>query len=116
MERARDPFAAAITVAPQRSAQAKSWPAIAALALGGLSLALLPVALPLSASVACYAVAALLAPALVVFYRVSERTAQQSVRYVRRQLPRRIAVLAVAMGLLAGAGHAWLIATELAKR
>jgi hypothetical protein len=52
----------------------------------------------------------------VVVYRALERRAQQSVRYVRRQLPRRLAAAAVVVGLVAGTAHAWMIATELAKR
>jgi hypothetical protein len=101
MGRAHDPFAAALIAAPHRSTHASSWPAIAAVAAAGLAVALLPVSGSL---------------AFVVAYRVIDRQAQQSIRYVRRQLPRRLAAIAIVVGLLAGTTHAWMIATELAKR
>jgi hypothetical protein len=115
MERGRDPFAA-VTVAAPRNPYAPSWPAFAALALTATSMALVPVATPLGLAVGGYVVAALLAPSLVVVHRAFERRAQQSPRYVRRTLPRRIAAFAIVTGLAAGTAHAWIIATELAKR
>jgi hypothetical protein len=115
MERGRDPFAA-VTVATQRSAYAPSWPALAALALAAASVLLVPMATPLGVAIGGYVVAALLAPGLVVLHRAFERRAQQNPRYVRRTLPRRIAAFAIVTGLAAGTAHAWIIATELAKR
>jgi hypothetical protein len=116
MGRAHDPFAAALIAAPHRSTHASSWPAIAAVAAAGLAVALLPVSGSLAIGIVGYLAAALLAPAFVVAYRVIDRQAQQSIRYVRRQLPRRLAAIAIVVGLLAGTTHAWMIATELAKR
>ena len=63
-----------------------------------------------------YAVAALVVPVLFVTHRVYEARARTSVWYVPRQWANGLALIAVTVALVLAAGHAWIVATELAKR
>ena len=116
---AMDPFGSPPPTAPHtstRSRRASVWPALLALCTVAVSVLLLLLTDGLAVWVTGYLLAAMLAPALVVLYRVRDRRAQDDVYYTRRQGPRRMAALAIASGLIVGVTHAWMIATEIAKQ
>jgi len=116
MDLVTDPFSTGVGASNQARARASAWPVGAALGAVTLSVMLVPVGGRLAVGLAGYFLAALLAPVFVVIYRVLERRAQQSIHFTRRQPPRRAAALAIVLGLAVGATHAWMIATEIAKR
>lgn len=103
---------------PTRShrAQSAAWPAVVALTAVCVSGFLLLPSGRLPLWIIGYTLAAVLAPAFVVLFRVLDRRARQDRVYTRRHAPRRLAALAITLGLVVGATHAWMIATEIAKR
>jgi hypothetical protein len=111
----RDPFASA-PAATTRSVSAPSWPAWSGLALATAATVLLIWADSFIIGIAGYMIACLLAPAMVVVFRALERQARRSLTYVHQRKLARVAVAGLVLALLAGAVHAWFIATEIAKR
>jgi hypothetical protein len=92
-------------------------PSAAALVTAVLSAAaLLPAQSDLLLAYLGYVLGALLAPLLVVMHRFAARSAARDLYYVVQPRLRWIAMSAFTMGVCAGAGHAWLIATALAKQ
>ena len=59
---------------------------------------------------------ALLSPVLVVVHRFTSRAAKRQPTYVVRTRVKWIVMAALALGVTVGLGHAWYIATELAKQ
>jgi hypothetical protein len=92
-------------------------PSAAALATAVLSAAaLLPAQSNLSLAYLGYILGALLVPLLVVVHRFAARSAARDLYYVMQPRLKWIAMSAFTLGVCAGAGHAWLIATALAKQ
>jgi hypothetical protein len=92
-------------------------PSAAALVTAVLSAAaLVPAQSHLSLAYLGYVLGALIAPLLVVVHRFALRSAARDLYYVSRPRLEWIAMSALAIGMCAGVGHAWLIATALAKQ
>jgi hypothetical protein len=92
-------------------------PSTAALVTAGCSAAaLLPALANPSLAYLGYVFGALLAPLLVVVHRFAVRSAARDLYYVVQPRLKWVAMAALTIGVCAGAGHAWLIATALAKQ
>jgi hypothetical protein len=92
-------------------------PSTAALVTAVLAAAaLFPAQSNLSVAYLGYVLGALLAPLLVVVHRFAVRSAARDLYYVVQPRLKWIAMAAFTIGVCGGAGHAWLIATALAKQ
>lgn len=92
-------------------------PSISALVTSVTAAALLaPARDHLAFAIAGYILGALVSPVLVVVHRFTARAAKRQPTYVLRPRIKWIVMAALLLGVTAGLGHAWYIATELAKR
>lgn len=96
---------------------APSWPAYAVGASAVVSLVCLVLGLDdLTFAVVGYLAGALLSPALTIAYRFGRRGAATSPWFVPRPRLERAVTTLLVLGILAGIGNAWFVATELAKQ
>lgn len=93
------------------------WPAVIA-AMGALAaVALIPSGgHSLRFAVTGYALGALLVPIFTVLYRFARQKAATHPFYVPRITLERLVLASLLLGITGGLIHAWLVATELAKR
>jgi hypothetical protein len=99
---------------PRRTSRVPSAAALVSAVLSAS--ALLPAQSHLSLAYLGYVLGALVAPLLVVVHRFAVRSAARDLYYVMQPRLTWIAMTAFTIGVCAGAGHAWLIATALAKQ
>lgn len=101
----------------QPPVSAPAWPAyVVALAVLVSAVALLLGVNDLTSAVVGYLSGALLAPAFTIAYRFGRRSAASSPFFIPRPRVERAVHALVVLGILAGVGNAWFIATELAKQ
>ncbi len=99
------------------SVRVPAWPGAVAAAAALVSAGLLVVAS--GQPVVCvvgYLLGAVAAPALAVVHRVLAERARKHPWFVYAARPGQMVMLALALGMAAGLGHAWFLATELAKQ
>jgi hypothetical protein len=102
--------------------RAAAWPATAAAVTAALSGLLFALAFVLDRrddvvlSLVGYALGTLVTAVLVVLHRGEVHKAQRDLWFVPQARLDRMAALALGGGMLAGLGHAYLFATEIAKR
>lgn len=98
-------------------ATAPAWPVWSSLFSAAVAAALLlPAESSLPLALAGYAAGALVTPAATVAFRFGRQRAAKSPYYVLRSSLERWLVIALGVGILSGFGHAWLMATQLAKQ
>jgi hypothetical protein len=107
--------------APAGPVRAAAWPVLAAAAAAAVASALVVPALartgPLvTLSLLGYVLGALATSVLAVVHRWKSRTIRTNPRRVVVAWHPRLVTAALALGIAAGMVHAWLLATELARR
>lgn len=107
----------ASTAGSVRPVKAPTWPIWMAVATAVASvLLLLPASSSSALAIAGYCAGAVLTPAFTVIFRFGKQSATQNPFYIPQRSAERLLQVALVVGILAGVGHAWLVATELAKQ
>jgi len=100
----------------QESVRVAAWPGYTGLVASAVSVLLL-IANPATwGPVLGYVLGAVITPGLAVAHRYSLESRQKNPWFVRARRPGQIVVAALVIGMVAGIGHTWLLATELAKQ
>jgi hypothetical protein len=103
--------------APAVSVRVPAWPGRAALLSSLIAAGLLILASDrLVVSALGYVFGAVITPAFAVAHRYLYESARKNPMFVYSSLPGRLVFAALTIGLLSGVGHAWFLATELAKK
>ena len=99
------------------SVRVPTWPAYAALLSSLLAAGLLVQASgrPVIAGLG-YVFGAVITPVFAVAHRILYESTRKNPWFVHSEIPGRIVIVALTIGLVAGMGHAWFLATELAKQ
>jgi hypothetical protein len=92
------------------------WPGYVAVAATATAVALLLWTPGTYGYAAGYILGAVVGPMMAVTHRFSFESRQKSPWFVRSLTPGRVLAAAVGSGLGVGVAHAWLLATELAKK
>jgi hypothetical protein len=110
-----DSWQDAPSASPTRRVTVPSWPGQAACAVSVVALALLIWRPGTPAYVIGYLLGAIAGPVLAVAYRFVAENRRKDPWFVRTSGPSRLVLVSVLAGIAIGLGHAWLLATELAK-
>ena len=92
------------------------WPGYVAVTATCAAIALLLLTPGTVGYAAGYVLGAVVGPVMAVAHRFSFESRQKNPWFVRSLTPGRLIAAAVGLGLAVGLVHAWLLATELAKR
>lgn len=99
------------------SSAVSRWPALSAFGSAVVAAALLaPVVRTEWLFVAGYAIGCVLVPLFAVIHRVLFQQRRKSPWFIHSTTPGRLVAAALVLGVSAGVGHTWLLATELAKQ